>query len=1856
MDDFVSFSAMDRVTPAEHPNLPLSYFEAYPFPVFVFGPPESGAVAGDPSLASSSTLRRKSLTPDAELSRAEGAAPLERRSMSPRSMSGLGEHATLASLPPPRAVAPNFAFPAKSPAARVNELPDPSAPPTSSLRPPFSYLPLPILWQNAQWFRLSDNRTLEQMLDPFQLNALKIWLMEGLGGEGEQGVRHRDFGPQTIPATDLGATGVSFQASSIGHLPTTLTLRIDFGHRLMAVDFVRSVTEANGGTLIVVQTTVKPYETRSRTHSQTSFSRLNERYAVSKISPFQRNPAIPELADSEVPPQADGSTLMVPSQQERTALTSRSLEDLNRSTRSPKPYQASHLRNSSEVDEDVRAASSVPMRSEHSSATTIHRGSGGAEEVAAHLEQPEPMDVTPTNGSPLDEDVAEPVYPSPGPRSVGRRMSLVGGASLGSQSQGTTDSTSVSWLMDNHDWASTSLGPRESWPNWVRAIISVVMTTPHEACFWHSKDYTLVYNQHYARMAPDHPHAFGKPGRLGWGPIWSSLEPLLDEVWRGNPISREDDLWLFQVPYHGPRIETYHRLTMVPVRAADGKVGGLFNLCSETTKSFLARRRAELLKNISDSTVASRTQDEFYDGVQEALSDADAARDVPFFAVYQVSVPDEIRQWETTQHQFSTAHESEFKVNLNLSHSVGIPLPSQTTPLETTLTVPRKIFRKRLFQSGPLRQLASPTMSAKSSLSGRASSLRSSVDSSPIPEEVSGPATEWPLMQAMISGQIVYVDDARELVADYELRCWDELPQSAVVIPILEKGSRVPTSVVIVGINLRRPYDTEYEDWMNVFRNQMSTTLAAVRAFEHEAEQAQRAHALSQAITNFLSNAAHELKSPLTLIAAPVKDLVDTLRDGRAKSLAILAQKSCSRLTRLVNSLMDFSRLEAGRLKGSFRPYNVGALTEEVAALFRTLPAVEKGKIQYQIHCDTRQTKPLAFIDVDLWERVVSNLVSNAFKYTRSGEIRVELSYTHATCEFAVTDTGPGIRQVDIPHLMERFYRADSESAVEGTGIGLSYSQELVRLHGGSLWIESRTADESPDGSHGSTFRVSFPLGYDHLDRAQVDFSSNGRHEHGNYGRGVLEETWQWQHSDGEANSDVAATSSNDGSSNERTLRGIDPSTLFFNKETDTLLIVDDNPDMRRYMTSLFSSFVKVEEASNGVEALEIIRARPPALILSDVTMPRMSGTELLAHVKADEELRSIPVILITAKAGEDERVDGLLLGADDYLLKPFKSRELIARVNVQMQIGKSRRELEHAFNLRNAELQLLATYAPVGIVRAVPGGALTYVNEAWYEMSQYPSRALPIADWAPHIVDAHLLQDAWEEFAVSDATTGRFEWQWKKGAYVTSVFTKLNHVNPKLNGLIGCVTDITWQKEREREQAQRLLEEQERRKEAVAAKAQQELLIDVTSHELRNPISAVLQCSLVVSQDLQQLKAQIQSGTFAPGPELDVMLNESIDALESIYQCGLSQSRIADDVLSLGRIQLDMLQIFYTDTDLRKESAKLLSTFATECRRLGIELNLELGKGVALCPFVKTDPVRLGQIITNLVSNAIRFTQTSAHRKIDFKLDVSLGPPLDESCAVPPDPMRLPESEDIPIYVFASVTDTGPGLAPDSLSKLFQRFAQASSETHTVFGGSGLGLFVCRKLCQLMGGRIEVASEFGKGSTFRFYIKAEVSKHALGLSTQQLPPALGTKTPPASSPGRRSLRVLIVEDNMINQKVLNKQLTKAGHKTAVASNGLEGLEQIRRNDYSEFDITLMDLEMPVMDGLTAICTLRAEEEQLGLKHNLVVALTGNARDQQKQNAIDCGFDSVVSSGDPSASWEPTLNCALSLDRQALQA
>jgi CheY-like chemotaxis protein len=387
---------------------------------------------------------------------------------------------------------------------------------------------------------------------------------------------------------------------------------------------------------------------------------------------------------------------------------------------------------------------------------------------------------------------------------------------------------------------------------------------------------------------------------------------------------------------------------------------------------------------------------------------------------------------------------------------------------------------------------------------------------------------------------------------------------------------------------------------------------------------------------------------------------------------------------------------------------------------------------------------------------------------------------------------------------------------------------------------------------------------------------------------------------------------------------------------------------------------------------------------------------------------------------------------------------------------------------------------------------------------------------------------------------------------------------------------------------------------------------------------------------------------------------------------------------------------MFDTETNILKEAQKLIFVFQNEARIKRLDLSLNIGPGFERLGVerIMTDPVRLGQVVTNLLSNAIRFTSNSAVRRVELRLDLGLDPPED-GCAKPPAPsnMDVELDEETQLYLYVSVVDTGPGLTPAELETLFQRFRQASPETHTVYGGSGLGLYVCRQLTERMGGHIDVVSEHGRGSEFRFYIRT----HA--CTSPESPPAEGANNDLA---GPFKPHILIVEDNIINRTVLMRQLQHVGLTVESASNGLEALERLRTSQRSRkaarangvvsnppsrqassrtpsrpaspakghrravssisnalpketptearrFDCVLMDLEMPVMDGYTSVRLLRADEAKGLLAPTNVVALTGNARQAQMPEAIDDSIRKHVS-GTPRTSSESMRSWISSTD------
>ena len=363
-------------------------------------------------------------------------------------------------------------------------------------------------------------------------------------------------------------------------------------------------------------------------------------------------------------------------------------------------------------------------------------------------------------------------------------------------------------------------------------------------------------------------------------------------------------------------------------------------------------------------------------------------------------------------------------------------------------------------------------------------------------------------------------------------------------------------------------------------------------------------------------------------------------------------------LLKLVNTLLDFSRIEAGRIQASYEPTDIATLTCEIASSFRSL--VERAGLTFTLDCP-----PLAepvFVDREMWEKILLNLVSNAFKFTFEGEVCVRVEADSRVARLVVRDSGTGIDAKHLPHIFERFYRVEGARGrtYEGTGIGLALVHELATLHGGDVSVESEVGK-------GTTFTVTVPLGSAHLPpegiRATRTLASTavGATTFVEEAAGWIDETWQEP-----ADAAFAETARDDGT---RSMR---------------LLVADDNADMRAYLARLLRPLGAVELVSDGQEALEAVRRRVPDVVVSDVMMPGLDGFGLVRALREDPRTTTLPIVLLSARAGEESRVEGASLGADDYVVKPFSARELVARVGAQLQLARQRRE--HAAALRESD------------------------------------------------------------------------------------------------------------------------------------------------------------------------------------------------------------------------------------------------------------------------------------------------------------------------------------------------------------------------------------------------------------------------------------------------------------------------------------------------------------------------------------------------------------------------------------------
>ena len=517
----------------------------------------------------------------------------------------------------------------------------------------------------------------------------------------------------------------------------------------------------------------------------------------------------------------------------------------------------------------------------------------------------------------------------------------------------------------------------------------------------------------------------------------------------------------------------------------------------------------------------------------------------------------------------------------------------------------------------------------------------------------------WPVLAALDQGVL-------QLVTDPEPRLGAPLPagilgrpcHTVAVLPVPCKGETERDMLLLVGLNPYRLAGTSYRTFLGRLAAQISDAVASADAYEAERRRGEALAELDRAKTAFFSNVSHEFRTPLTLMLGPLEDLLaGSAAPEERRSLVETAHRNGVRLLRLVNSLLDFSRIEAGRVRASYVRTDLVEQTREVASTFRS--AIEKVGLSLEIDAEPLTTP--AYVDRDMWEKILLNLLSNAFKFTLQGGVRVTLREESGTALVRVADTGAGIPAEELPKLFERFHRVENQPgrSFEGSGIGLALVHELVKLHQGEIEVESEVG-------RGSCFTIALPLGKAHLSAEQVRETADAEDDLAARAAEYVEEARRWDA--------PTATAHAAGLLDQR----------------PRVLVADDNVDMRDYLLRLLSPPWQVETAEDGARALARIRERLPDLLLTDVMMPELDGFGLLEAVRGDAGLRDLPVIVLSARAGEDARIEGLAAGADDYLIKPFTARELLARVDSNLRLAAIRRESKAAIERREADLRHL--------------------------------------------------------------------------------------------------------------------------------------------------------------------------------------------------------------------------------------------------------------------------------------------------------------------------------------------------------------------------------------------------------------------------------------------------------------------------------------------------------------------------------------------------------------------------------------
>ncbi|MDH2415299.1 SpoIIE family protein phosphatase [Nocardioides sp. CER19] len=510
----------------------------------------------------------------------------------------------------------------------------------------------------------------------------------------------------------------------------------------------------------------------------------------------------------------------------------------------------------------------------------------------------------------------------------------------------------------------------------------------------------------------------------------------------------------------------------------------------------------------------------------------------------------------------------------------------------------------------------------------------------------------WPVAD-LATGAHVTVDGVDKQFPDLPTGAWAVPPEKAVIVPLPRPLQEKPYGFLVLGANRHRPVDKTFFDFADLIAGHFAAAITDALAMEQEKERSEALARLDQAKSDFLANVSHELRTPLTLLLGPADDALGDERhplDDVQRNRVEVISRNATRMLGLVNTLLDFSRLDTVRDESTFQPTDLLRYTTELASMFES--AVERAGLELTV---SGSLEGEVYVDRGHWAKIVLNLLSNAFKFTFEGGVTITVDREDHHAVLRVTDTGTGIPEAEVPRLFERFHRVRGavSRSIEGSGIGLALVAELAELHGGDVGVVSRPGE-------GSTFTVSLPLGSDHLPAEQVidDADAVPAWAEGSPAPSILQEALGWLDDTPQVGPQPEPP------------RG---------EEQATVLVVDDNDDMRNYVAELLADSFGVVTATDGLEALEVLGKAPVDVVITDVMMPRLDGYGLLSRMKQDPLLAAVPVIMLSARAGEEGMAEGLEAGADDYLVKPFAARELLARVKVQQRLQQLQRVASEA-------------------------------------------------------------------------------------------------------------------------------------------------------------------------------------------------------------------------------------------------------------------------------------------------------------------------------------------------------------------------------------------------------------------------------------------------------------------------------------------------------------------------------------------------------------------------------------------------